>query len=79
MGLQVNLATTDDIERLERQIQRLTDMLQGAQVIPAPEWVSIQEAAKHHGRTARTIRDWIDAGKLEARGSGRCREVRITR
>lgn len=48
-----------------------------AKLDPPKEWVTIPEAADHFGKTTATVRRWISEGKLEAKGSGGMRRVRI--
>ncbi len=67
----------DAFEQLSAKLDRLEKKLDGATVIPKPEWVSITEAAKHYGKHPDTINRWVERGKLEARGEGSLRRVRI--
>ena len=77
MGMQLNLATAEDIEHLNRRLDEVLAKLDRVTVTPAPEWISLAAAADHYGVTVRTIRSRIDRGETEARGSGRGRQVRI--
>lgn len=60
-------AMIERMDRIERRLEALK---------PESEWVSIPEYAREKGVTARTVRNWIAQGRLEARGSGMTREVR---
>jgi excisionase family DNA binding protein len=71
----IELPTREDFERLENEVRQLREAVKGATITPAPEWVSIREAAERKGCHPDTIRRRIDAGELKARGSGRLREV----
>jgi len=73
----VQIPTKEDFEALSRKIDALRQDLQGATIIPAPEWVCIKEAARRKGVTEDTVRRWIRDGQIEARGAGRLREVRL--
>lgn len=65
------------LDRIERQLAEIAARLDGATVHPAPEWLPIPMAARAKGVTTATVRRWITEGRIEARGSGRLREVRL--
>lgn len=71
------IATTEDLAALHAEIRAIRQMLEGATVIPAPEWVSIKEAARRMNVKPETIRNRIARGEMEARGAGRMREVKV--
>ena len=72
------IATAEDMARLEGKIDALTRILTGATVQPAPEWVSIRDYMARHGiKSASTVYRKIEAGELQARGSGKTREVKV--
>ncbi|MBC7156690.1 MAG: helix-turn-helix domain-containing protein [Rhodobacteraceae bacterium] len=73
----MNLATSQDIEALRRAIEALAARIDGATIVPAPEWVSVADAARRLGVSAQTVRRWISRGEIEARGHGRLRRVRV--
>jgi excisionase family DNA binding protein len=73
----IDIATAEDIERVEAKLDRLTAMIEGATVSPAPEWVSMSEAARRKGVHRSTIDRWIKEQRLQARGAGKLREVRV--
>ena len=73
--MSVEIATREDFERLAAEVRMLREILDGATVIPKPQWVSIAEAAKRKGVHPDTIKRRIEAGTLKARGSGKLREV----
>ncbi|OWU77628.1 helix-turn-helix domain-containing protein [Marinibacterium profundimaris] len=75
MATQVSLATAEDIAALTAEIRELRRQLAGSTITPPPRWVSVPDAARHFGVHRGTIARWIDAGKIEARGSVRRREV----
>lgn len=77
MTAQFTLVPVDRIDRLEAQIDKLLRIVERSTVTPAPEWVSVSEAARIEGCSATTIRRMVDAGKLEARGAGKARRVRL--
>lgn len=71
------IATTEDLAALHAEIRAIRQMLEGATVIPAPEWVSIKEAARRMNVTPETIRNRIARGQLKSRRAGRMREVKV--
>lgn len=46
-------------------------------IAPPKDWLTIPEAAEHYGKSPVTIRRWIKEGRLEAKGSGALRKVRV--
>ncbi|GGW24196.1 hypothetical protein GCM10011452_09600 [Gemmobacter lanyuensis] len=77
MGQQFVLIEAEALARIERQIAAISAKLEGATLTPAPEWCSIPAAAKRLGVSASTIRRKISLGQLEARGSGKTKQVRL--
>ncbi len=67
------IATAEDVRRLEAKLDELRAMLEQ----PAPEWLTITEAAARLGCSADTIRRRIKSGELEARGAGKLRQVKV--
>lgn len=72
-----HLATKGDLERLMDAITDLKRQLQAVTVEPRPEWLRISEAARVAGVSESTIRRKIGSGELQARGSGKMREVKL--
>lgn len=66
-------AVADAVAPLAREIHELRQ-----RIAPPPEWVSINEAARHYDVTTATIRNWIRSGKIEARGVGKQRQVKVS-
>ncbi len=66
----------EDFAALRSEIRALRNQINGAIITPRAEWISIAEAAKAKGVNRSTIHRWIASGKLEARGSGRLRQVK---
>lgn len=77
MGQQFVMIDAETVARIERQLQHLTAALESATVIPAPEWCSIKDAARKRGVSTATIRRKVAMGQIEARGTGKTRQVRL--
>lgn len=73
--MSIEIPTREDFERLAAEVRQLREAIEGATVMPRPEWVSIAEAAKRKGVHPDTIKRRIEAGTIKARGSGKLREV----
>lgn len=71
----MQIATADDIARVEAKLDAIASRLDI--LAPAPEWVSVAEYAKRKGVTKQTVYRWIASGTIEARGSGKSREVKV--
>lgn len=66
------------LDALRADLAEVKRLLIGATVTPAPEWVSISQAAALKECSASTIRRMIDAGEIEANGkTGKARKVRM--
>lgn len=77
MNDRFDFASAQDVERVEAKLDRLMSMLANVDVKPKPEWLRLKDAAKHYGCSVDTIRRRIDSGALQARGSGKLREVKV--
>lgn len=73
--MSIEIPTREDFERLAAEVRALRQVLEGATITPAPEWVSIADAAKRKGCSTDTIKRRIADGTLKARGAGKLREV----
>lgn len=71
------LMPADAYEKIIAEIRDLKGKIDGATITPRPEWVSVPVAAKAKGVTPATVRRWINEGRIEARGVGKAREVRL--
>lgn len=70
-------ATLADIRALRVEVAELKEILRHSQIQPAPEWVSISQAARILECSETTIRRRIDRGEMEAQGAGKARKVRV--
>ena len=59
------------------EVRGLREDIKGATIKPAPQWLSIPDAAKALGCSKDTIRRRINSGEMQARGSSRLRKVRV--
>ena len=73
----LELATKEDIARLERRLMDFEAKLDGCRITPPPEWLGIKQAATALGVSPDTIRRRINNGQLQARGNGRGRQVLV--
>lgn len=71
------LIDTAELTALHAKLDALSATLARVTIAPAPEWVTVAEAAKLHGVTTGTVRRWVRKGEIEARGSGRARMVKV--
>jgi excisionase family DNA binding protein len=65
------------LERLEKRLDTVLRLLEGVKATPRPEWVTVNEAARALKVSPDTIRRQIRDGKMEARGAGKARRVRL--
>jgi len=65
------------LDRLEAELRALREQLQGATIVPRPEWLTVAQAADALNVSGETIRRRIASGELEAKGSGKTRRVRF--
>ena len=58
------------LDRLEAAIADLHKAVTQPRVEALPEWMPLNDYARHAGVTARTVRNWIDKGEIETRRHG---------
>lgn len=73
----LTIVPTDFLERIEARLASLQKQIDGATITPAPEWLNVTDAAEKMGVNRSTIHNWAKAGKIEAKGSGKRRRVKI--
>lgn len=64
-----------ELDALREEIAALHEKLDA--LTAKPEWVRVPEAARRLGVSPDTVRRRIASGEIEARGSGKLREVRL--
>lgn len=67
---------TDEIDALRAEIAALRSEIAAVRMAPIDEWVTVQEYAKIVGRHERTVRNWINAGRIESKRVGTALMVR---
>lgn len=65
------------LDRVLTRMEAIEALLSRATIQPAPEWVSISQAARMLDCSADTIRRRIAAGEMEAEGAGKARRVKL--
>lgn len=70
--MQLNLATAEDLARVEGKVDKLLSLVQ-----PPPEWISVEEYMDRKNVSKSTVYRQIKAGELQARGIGKTREVKL--
>lgn len=68
-----------EVERLAKEVAALRALIEGARIVVSDEWMTVHEACDKLGVTRNTILRKISNGELEARGSGKTRQVRLSR
>jgi hypothetical protein len=71
----MQIATAEHIARVEAKLDAIAARLDD--IAPPPQWVSVAEYMAMKGVSKSTVYRRIDAGELEARGSGKSREVKV--
>jgi hypothetical protein len=69
------IATAEDIAALHAELRAIRERLD--YLAPAPQWVSVADYAARKVVTKQTVYRWIASGAIEARGSGKNREVKM--
>lgn len=59
-----------ELQQLRAEVRELTRLLTGAKVTPLPQWQPLADYAARLGKSEKTIRNWVRAGKLETRREG---------
>lgn len=71
------IATKGDIATLADEVRALRAEIAAVRLQPAPEWLTVPEAARVIGVTTSTIRRKIASGELQSRGTGKTKMVKI--
>jgi excisionase family DNA binding protein len=77
MGQQFVLIDAETLATLQQHLARIEAKIDGATITPAPVWCGITDAARRLGVSPSTIRRKAAMGELEARGTGKTRQVRL--
>lgn len=73
--MQLDLATSKDIAEVMAEIRAVRHRLD--ELAPAPQWVSVAEYMDRKNVSKSTVYRQIKAGELQARGTGKTREVKV--
>ena len=73
--MQLDLATSKDIAEVMAEIRAVRQRLD--ELAPPPEWISVAEYMDRKDVSKSTVYRRIKAGELQARGSGKTREVKV--
>lgn len=78
MTAQLAIVDLTALADLRAEVAEIRALLSRATVTPAPEWVSISEAARIAKVSDETIRRWVREGKIESNGkAGKARRVKL--
>lgn len=55
---------------LTAEVAALRRAVEAVRMQPRPEWLPIADYAAQMGRTPRTVREWVRAGRIESRREG---------
>ena len=70
----IDISALNDLRADLAEVKRL---LARSSVQPLPEWVTIPQAAHIKNCSDETIRRWIREGRIEAKGKGKARRVKV--
>lgn len=65
-----------EIAAMREELRALRMEIRNVQMTPRPEWLTVSAYAHEVGRTERTVRAWIAAGRVESRRDGNVLMVR---
>ena len=65
-----------ELQALRDEMAALRRAVEAVQMAPRPEWLTIPVYAAKVGRTAKTVRRWINEGSVETRQDGSVTLVR---
>lgn len=69
---------SERLDRIEAAIADLRNAVIQPRVERLPEWMPLNDYADHMGVSARTVRNWMDKGKIETSRSGSKVMVRVS-
>ena len=64
------------IAALTREVEALRRSIEAVRMEPRPDWITLAEYAERVGRSPRTVRAWIAAGRIDSRRDGNALMVR---
>lgn len=73
----IALIKLDDLRRIVRDEMAALLEQQRREAPPPSEWIQVHEFAARHKVTVRTVNNWVASGRVEARGAGPLRQIRV--
>lgn len=67
-----------ELQSLRDELAALRRAIEKVALSPRPQWVTVAEYAEMRGKTAKTVRNWINAGQVETKRQGSVTLVRVT-
>lgn len=64
------------LDALKAELSEIRQLLNAANITARSERLTIRDYAEEKGVSTKTVNNWIAAGRVQVRGSGRLREVR---
>lgn len=71
----VPMQVANELADLRAEVAKLTDIVRP--LILKAEWLSVQEAQDEYNASRSTINRWVQIGRMEAKGAGSSRRVRM--
>lgn len=68
MTAAIRIATSEDIEALRADLAALRAELRGARIIPAPEWITVEEYMRRENVSRSTVLRREQRGEIETNG-----------
>ncbi|MEH6737278.1 MAG: helix-turn-helix domain-containing protein [Sulfitobacter sp.] len=65
------------LDAILKRLDRIDHKLEGATIVPRAEWLTVKDAAQTLGVKPDTIRRKAKSGEIQARGTGKCRMVKL--
>lgn len=69
----------DKLDAILSRLETLETVIRSVKITPPPEWMTVTEYADSVGVTTRTVRNWVDAGKVDTRREGEVLFIRVSR
>lgn len=71
MGERIMIAVDQsELAALREEMAAIRRALEGVQMAPRPDWLTVDAYAAQLGRTPKTVRAWVREGRLDSRREG---------